>query len=283
MKEMMTLSNSTTEKLPDLTSEYEFSNEQIESYQRDGNIFLGGVASEDEIAIYRPVINDVVMRLNTETRPLEDRDTYGKAFLQTENLWVHSKAVAKFTLARRFGKIAADLMSVRGVRIYHDQALYKEPGGGATPFHQDQYYWPLSNSNTITMWMPLVPVPEEVGSMTFGVGSHRLGYLGELPISDKSEAVLQDFIRERGIETFSYGSMRPGDTTWHSGWTLHGAKGNPTPTTREVMTIIFMDADMLAIEPDNDNRVADLAAWMPGVEPGELCASPLNPIVYRRD
>lgn len=277
------MTTQTTETLPDLSSEYELSNEQIESYQRDGHIFLRGVASEDEIAIYRPVINDEVKRLNTETRPLEERDTYGKAFLQTENLWVHSEAVARFTLARRFGKIAADLMGVRGVRIYHDQALYKEAGGGATPFHQDQYYWALSNANTITMWMPLVPVPEAVGSMAFGVGSHKLGYLGKLPISDKSEEVLQNFISKRGIETISYGAMRPGDATWHSGWTLHGAKGNPTPNTREVMTIIFMDAEMRAIEPDNDNRVADLAAWTPGIKPGELCASPLNPIVYQRD
>ena len=37
----------------------------------------------------------------------------------------------RFTLARRFAKIAADLMGVEGVRIYHDQALFKEPGDHA--------------------------------------------------------------------------------------------------------------------------------------------------------
>src|SRR5947209_7477366 len=83
------------------------------------------------------------------------RDTYGKAFLQIMNLWERDEAVRRFALARRFGKIAADLMGVDGVRIFHDQALYKEPGGGFTPWHQDHIYWPLDTNNTITLWMPL--------------------------------------------------------------------------------------------------------------------------------
>jgi len=31
-------------------------------------------------------------------------------------------------------------MGVQGVRLYHDQALIKEPGGKPTPWHQDYYY-----------------------------------------------------------------------------------------------------------------------------------------------
>lgn len=43
--------------------------------------------------------------------------------------------------------------------MYHDQALFKEPGGGPTPWHQDRFYSPLTTENTVTMWMPLVDVP----------------------------------------------------------------------------------------------------------------------------
>ena len=65
-----------------------------------------------------------------------------------------------------------------------------QAGGGATPWHQDQYYWPLSTDQTITMWMPLVDVPSSVGTMTFASGSHRLGFLGSYAISDESEAAI---------------------------------------------------------------------------------------------
>ena len=61
--------------------------------------------------------------------------------------------------APRFAEVAARLLGVEGVRLYHDQGLFKEPGGGPTPWHQDGYYWPLDTERTITLWMPLVDVP----------------------------------------------------------------------------------------------------------------------------
>ncbi|MEJ7661127.1 MAG: phytanoyl-CoA dioxygenase family protein [Hymenobacter sp.] len=91
------------------------------------------------------------------------------------NLWRADEGVRRFVLARRFARLAADLLGVENVRIYHDQALFKEPGGGPTPWHQDQYYWPVDTTNTITMWMPLVDIDVAMGMLTFASGSHRQG------------------------------------------------------------------------------------------------------------
>jgi len=65
-------------------------------------------------------------------------------------------------------------MKVDGVRIYHDQALFKEPGGGFTPWHADQYYWPLETDKTITAWMPLQSIPLTMGPLEFSAGRHRI-------------------------------------------------------------------------------------------------------------
>ncbi len=271
-----------TGRLPDLSSAYSVPADQAAEYRKNGHCVLRHVAAPDEIAIYGPAIISAAQRFNNETRPLAERDTYGKAFLQVMNLWQKDEAVRTFTLARRFGKIAADLMGVDGVRLYHDQALFKEPGGGPTPWHQDQHYWPLDTDNTITMWMPLVDVSAEVGTMTFGTESHRLGYLGDLPISDKSEAALNIFMDERGIARHTYGAMAAGDATWHSGWTLHGAPGNPGSAVRAVMTIIYYADGTRISVPDNKGRDSDLKGWLPGLAPGDLAASDLNPLVYSR-
>jgi ectoine hydroxylase-related dioxygenase (phytanoyl-CoA dioxygenase family) len=241
---------------------------------------LRSVASRAEIAAFLPVIRAAVERFSTETRPLEERDTYGKAFLQIMNLWARDEAVRRFVCARRFARIAADLMGVKGVRIYHDQALYKEPGGGRTPWHQDQYYWPLDTDKTITMWMPLVDVSAGMGTMVFASGSQKHGYLGKLPISDESEQVLVRFIAERGFELFDAGAMAAGDATFHSGWILHGAPGNLTARAREVMTIIYFADGARVTEPVNPNQGRDMTRWLPGCKPGDLAASPLNPLVY---
>lgn len=58
------------------------------------------------------------------------------------NLCEHSQVVCEFVTGKRLARIAAELLEVEGVRLYHDQSLYKEPGGGITPAHADQYYWP---------------------------------------------------------------------------------------------------------------------------------------------
>jgi ectoine hydroxylase-related dioxygenase (phytanoyl-CoA dioxygenase family) len=268
--------------LPLLDSDYELTKEQTEAYRRDGHILLRNVASDAEVQAYRTVICDLVMELNYHTKPVHQRDTYGKAFIQIINLWRKSEAVRRFVLARRFGRIAAELMGVDAVRLYHDQALFKEPGGGHTPWHQDQIYWPLDTEKTITMWMPLVPISEEVGSMTFASESQRKGLIDRVEISDESHRTLQQYIDGKGFRKVNYGAMAAGDATFHSGWTLHAAPGNPTETMREVMTIIYYADGVRVAEPDSNARKNDMRSFFPGLKPGDLAATELNPVVYRR-
>ncbi len=269
--------------LPDLNAAYPLTPEQIAAFQSNGHIMLPAVCSPEEIAAYRPVLNAATDRFRTETRPMEERDTYGKAFLQIMNLWERDEDVKRFTLARRFAKIAADLMTASGTRLYHDQALYKEPHGGHTPWHQDQYYWPLETqgTQTVTMWMPLVDVSIEMGALTFASGSHRDGFMGHIEISDQSEEVYKAFVKEKGYPVHNE-VMRAGDATFHSGWTLHCAPGNNSDIMREVMTVIFFADGIKVLEPDNPNRARDLETWLPGAAPGEPAASRLNPLLYSR-
>lgn len=266
-------------ELPDLSAPYQVSQEEIDSYRRDGHVTLRGVLKPEETAAYRRVITEAVQRLNQESRPLEERDTYGKAFLQTMNLWEFDEAVARFTLGKRFAKVAAELMGVGRVRLYHDQALFKEAGGGPTPWHQDQFYWPL-DCRTTTMWMPLVEATTEMGTMKFAAGSQSGGYIAAIGISDESERFFEDYISEKGHEVQESGTLKLGDVSFHNGWVLHSAGGNRTETMREAMTIIYYEDGARLIEPDHVNRENDLARWFPDQKPGELAASRINPLVY---
>jgi ectoine hydroxylase-related dioxygenase (phytanoyl-CoA dioxygenase family) len=270
--------------LPELDDDYPLAPEQITAYRADGYALLRGLASAEEAAAYRPVLREVTMAHNHNTKPMAERDTYGKAFIQVGNLWQKDERAAKFALARRFAKVAAELMGVRGVRLYHDQALYKEPGGGHTPWHQDQQYWPLDGVKTVTLWMPLVDASAEMGTMRFAAGSQNLGYLGPLNISDESEAQLERLVKEKGYPIALAGAMAAGDATFHNGWTIHGAPGNASPDqTREVMTVIYLDADAVISTPDSPQRENDLRAWFPGLKAGDPAASPLNPLLYAEE
>lgn len=268
-----------TSSLPDLSSAYNLATGIADQFRRDGHTVTRGVCTPQELAPYRALIQEAVTRHNRQTKPLAERDTYHKAFLQIANLWELDEGVKRFVMARRFAGIAAELMGVRGVRIWHDQALFKEPGGGPTPWHQDQYYWPLKTANTITMWMPLVDAPRSMGTVRFATGTHRNGPLASMHISDESEQFFQNYVRDTSCDVGQY-DLAAGDATWHYGWTLHAAPRNESDRMREAMTVIYFEDGAKVAEPANPHQPADLARWLPTLRPGDVAASPLNPLVY---
>ena len=265
--------------MDELTADYPLTDDQIARYRRDGFVKLPNALSGAALDEYGAAFTRLVEALNRQTLSLEERSTYGKAFLQITNLWEHSEKVKRFVLSRRLGKIAAELMGVDGVRIYHDQALYKEPAGGITPWHADQFYWPLSNDNVVTAWIPLQPVPLEMGPLSFCVGSHKLLKNRELSISDESEqkigGTLHDYAKY--VEPFEMGEV-----SYHSGWTFHRAGPNRSERMRAVMTIIYMEDGMRVAPPQNANQQVDWDRWLPGAQLGEPIDTRLNPVSYSR-
>lgn len=247
-------------------------------FNRDGFAHLYGVLSPQTIAQYEPTITAEVIRLNTQHLPLAERDTYGKAFLQVSNLWRHNETVRELVFSRRLARIAAELLGVHAVRLYHDQALYKEPGGGITPWHADQYYWPLSSDRCLTIWLPLQETPLTMGPLAFARGSHNFAHGRDLPISDESEARLKLALAEQEfedvIEPFALG-----DASFHRGWTFHHAGANRGAVPRRVMTVIYMDADIRVAEPTNDPQVRD-RSWMPGADVNRVPDTPMNPVLF---
>ncbi len=266
--------------MPNLFQPFPVSTAQVADFEKNGHILLRTVASTDEIRFFQPIIRRVSHKHNTEKRKLEERDTYGKAFLQTTNVWRHDGQVKEFVFAKRFARLAADLLGVEHIRLYHDQALYKEPGGGRTPWHQDQYYWPLDTDKTITIWMPLVDINADMGMIAFASGSHENGQVENTAISDKSELFFSDYVRSQGFEVSSPTSMKAGDATFHRGWTIHSASGNNSKTiTREVMTIIYFADGARVTHPQNENQEADRVAWLGSLSPGKKAAAEMNPVL----
>lgn len=265
--------------LPDLSQDYPLSKEQIATYQRDGHVLLRGVVSTAEVSAYRPFVVEAIEKYRKEMLSRGENPSE-KAFIQMVNLWKEVDAIRGFTLARRFAKIAADLMGAAAVRLYQDLVFFKEPGGKFTAWHQDNTYSPLDADNTITMWMPLVDVSVEMGALTFATGSHKWGALSSLAISDQAEEYFGKLIDERGFPVVS-SAMKAGDATFHSGWMLHHASPNKTNRTREAMGVIYFEDGARIARPDNPHKESDLK-YFPGCKPGDYAASELNPVLFRR-
>ena len=268
--------------LPELSAPYDVPAGACADLARNGHTVLRGVASEEEVAAWLPLIREVTEANATHYGPLEQRTTFDQMFLQIQNLWLLDERMRGFSLASRFGQVAADLLGVDAVRMYHDQSLFKEVGGAATPFHQDQYFFPLDGLEIVTMWMPLVPVTAEMGSLRFVSGSHKHGFLPQFLIGDDARDTDPELIAELGLPVETHGALVPGDATFHNGWVVHGASANPTNELRSVMTVIYFKDGLRGIEPEHEWHEKDYAKWLPDVRPGELAAGVQNPVVWRR-
>jgi len=265
----------------DIDRPYAITPEQVAAFARDGFIRLKNVFTAEELRHYGEEITRLTIALNTQKLPLEERSTYDKAFLQVMNLWEQGGPAKEFVFGRRLAGIATALLEVEGVRLYHDQSLYKEPGGGITPAHADQYYWPVASDRTVTAWVPLQAVPEDMGPLAFFAGSQSVEFGRDLGISDESERAISADMRRHGFRVVD-DPFELGEVSFHLGWTFHRAGANRSDRPRSVMTVIYMDRDMRLKQPSNAMQQADWERWCPGATIGEVIDTPRNPILFER-
>ncbi len=263
----------------ELNTYYTVSPEAITFYRERGYVKLKDVLSPAVLNHYGRIITDLVFRLNTLIKPMEERTTYERAFLQIMNLWREDDEAKEFVFSKRLAKIAADLMGVQGVRIYHDQALYKEPSGGITPWHADQFYWPLASPNTVTVWVPLQETPMAMGPLAFAEGSQHVEIGRDVEISDTSEKILADELKKQNFNVHDT-PFDLGEVSYHAGWTFHRAGPNTSGQPRKVMTMIYIDKDQVIMQPRNKFQTADHAKWLDNVPAGSHPQDELNPVLF---
>ncbi len=216
---------------------YRLSEEQIAQYNRDGFIRLRNVLGGNALAYARRVIRAaVLLRKEHDKRALKDKSQYEQSFLQCGYLCWDFPAIKDYVFAKRFAGIARDLMRETHMRLWHDQALFKEPHGRQTDVHQDSSYWPVSEPlRTITHWLALNDVSEDKGCLHFFPGTHTDGIREYVDIFKDPHQ--PQHLKE--IQAVSQ-PLNAGDATYHSGLTFHGAGANRTDSIREGMTVIYI-------------------------------------------
>lgn len=259
---------------------YPLTVDDIRRFREEGYIHLEEVLTDEVLDFYEPIISKVTQEHDPARGvALEDKDIYGKAFIQVGNLWQHDAQVKELVFCKRLARLAAKLMGTQGVRLYHDQSLYKEPSGGFTPWHVDQQYWPMDSGKSVTAWIPLQATPMEMGPLCFGRGSHLKHIARDLEISAESEQMIAEAIKkEKMIEIQEPYAL--GDVSFHYGWTLHRAGGNTTELPRKVYTVIYMDEQMKLKANRSKSQENDREKLCGDTADGGIIDGPLTPVIY---
>ena len=145
----------------------------------------------------------------------------------------------KLMLDSHLGQIAADLAGVDGIRIWHDQALIKQPWGNATAWHLDNPYWSFYSRDAISIWVALDDAVLENGCLYFIPGSHKTATYDNVGIGENMSDLFKVY-KEWGKQKAVAAPMKAGSCSFHNGLVAHGAGANMTPGFRRAMTCAYM-------------------------------------------
>lgn len=221
-----------------MTEDYPLTTEQIETYRRDGFIQLNDVITGADLDAMRTAVATAVEEEAANEDPGLEKTSYNQIFIQKVNLWTRHDAVKPFVLHRRFGNIAARLMG-KTARLWHDQALFKEPKTGAkTPWHQDTHYWPHEpKGHQLSIWIALSDATLRNGCMSFVPGTHKFEEIEPVNLADPQD-LYAIAPQTRGIKPITC-ELKAGSCTVHNGLTFHYAGPNRSDGMRQAFVMIY--------------------------------------------
>ena len=255
------------------------SEDSIQAFRRDGFVVVEGLLDDDELERYGRVVDGAVaVRTREDERSLEEKTRYEQSFQQCINLWEDFLDVRPLTFHPAVAETAAKLLGVESLRVWHDQALYKQAGGRVTDPHQDQPYWPLEQADSITAWMPFDGSRHENGCMGYFAGSHRSGLRKFADIFTGTGYDLEAIPETRGLEP-CWVEVPRGAVAFHHSLTIHRALANRSDRTRRVHTVIYFKDGSTRVEREHPHPSVD----RPGIARGAVVASDVTPIAWPRD
>jgi phytanoyl-CoA hydroxylase len=195
-----------------------------------------------------------------------DKDSYyAQVYVQCIRLAFEHEGMRKLILDRRIGKFAAKLAGVSGMRLYHDQALFKPAYGNPTAWHLDNPYWSFSSRQAMTMWVAVEEATMSNGCMWYIPGSHLTATNKNLPIGENFAGLFKLYPEWKKIDA-TPAPVPAGSVVFHNGLTAHGAGVNMTSRPRRAFACAFMpdgstfngNKDVLADDVFKSLKVGDV-------------------------
>jgi ectoine hydroxylase-related dioxygenase (phytanoyl-CoA dioxygenase family) len=244
-------------------------------FRRDGFVHVPGVLPRDEVERLGAKVDTAVSsRKAKDNRRLEEKSLYEQSFIQCQNLWEDWPEVRALTFDQRITGLAAKLIGAERLRLWHDQALYKEPGGRETDAHQDHPYWPIADTRALTAWIPLMDIDHETGCMGYVPGSHLSGrtFVNIFTEPGSGAKLLEQLAPREPV----FVPCAMGDVIFHHGTTAHLAKPNRSTRMRRVHTAIYFADGALRGETPKHHPSVDRA----NIAVGSRIESDVTPIAW---
>jgi ectoine hydroxylase-related dioxygenase (phytanoyl-CoA dioxygenase family) len=257
-----------------------------DDFRRDGACVVRGLLDPDEVARLAEGVEEN-LAAPSERAVEGGADTGSGRFFEDFRNWTRIPAYEEVIRGSRIGAVAAELTGSATVRLHHDHLLVKEPGTTIrTPWHQDQPFYDIDGSDTVSFWIPLDPVPRE-STLEFVAGSHATGtwnmprgFFDDRPMvyEEGTFADVPDVEAERDRQTILGWALEPGDAVAFNMLTLHAAGG--ARNRRRAFSVRLIGDDVRhAVRPHPTSP--SFPELDGALAHGEPFAHPLFPVVGR--
>ncbi len=227
-----------------LSVRQQLSAQQIDSYQTNGFLVIENFLDPEELKTWRTQTEDGVAQrlanLDEGWHNRWDKDSYyANVFTQCVKLADTHAGMHALMHDQRLGRMAATLAGVDGIRIWHDQALFKPPYGNPTGWHLDNPYWSFSSRQAISLWVALDDATLSNGCMVYVPGTHKTARFENSGIGANIADLFKVYPEWMEIDPVAC-PCPAGSAVFHNGLTAHGAGANMTNKPRRAMTCAYM-------------------------------------------
>jgi ectoine hydroxylase-related dioxygenase (phytanoyl-CoA dioxygenase family) len=224
----------------------QITDEQVAFYRENGFIVLENFLDASELDKWQRWTQEAVDErlaqgagfhlLNNQGDP---DAYYAQVFTQCLKLADSHPGMRELMLDPRLGEVAATLAGTEGIRIWHDQALFKPPFGNPTAWHLDDPYWSFSSKDSLSIWVALDDATLSNGCLYYLPGTHKTARYENVGIGEKMADLFKVYPEWRSIEPVAC-PCPAGSAVFHNGLTAHGAGANMTNKPRRAMTCAYM-------------------------------------------
>lgn len=264
--------------------------DQIDFYQNKGYIVIEDFLSTAELEHWKTVVLNALKERDGQKMPgkpgkigdddgiNKDAEYHSKVFDQLINLWQTSDEVEKLMVDPKIGEMAAKLAGVAGIRIWHDQALFKKPWANPTSWHLDTPFWSFTDRRALSIWIALDDATLENGCLFFIPGSHKGTSFENPGIGKNMDSIFTFYPQFKTANTVA-APMKAGSCSFHNGLTIHGAHANMTPGLRRAMTCAYMpDGNVY-----NGNANVLPQSYLDTLQIGDVLDNDAqNPLIFKR-
>ncbi|MBT4046352.1 MAG: phytanoyl-CoA dioxygenase family protein [Rhodospirillaceae bacterium] len=251
---------------------FQLSKDQQADYERDGYVILPQLFDGAETDLLRRAMEeDPAIAAHSLLRP--DQEGFG-----TRIAFWNRAGDSVYGMAARCARMVDTATTLIGEEVYHFQSKLtaKEPQmGGAWEWHQDYGYWYYNGClrpDMLSCMIALDKTTPENGCLQLVKGSHKLGRIDHVPLTDKqNEADPERMTHILKSHELVHAELDPGDVlVFHSNM-LHRSDKNLSDNRRWTLIICYNAASNDAYVAGDDryyvplDRVEDAAVMAAGL------------------